>query len=335
MVKLSTFYISLALGIIFYTGSIQAKPYEASASSLEESIPFQCLLNIPMGSSPAEVKRHLSNCQNVKLYDVNDQNMSQGLDLSSYINQVLFDINIQTYSEGQDSLQYLTFSFFKGALYSIEGTKFFDYETAEEKTKDIASQFQEQYGKPKLITKTVYWQTEKWKEKTPNWKIGSKTLSFDTYTAPPEGYLIIKDDSISNIVNDILKTYVDVEVYTYNGYDKKKKLNKKEWYSENYEQIQGLTTQCEGIGKIALKGKGKGLTFRIQCENGNIVFEKTGINVGSKSKTVLTNFPEICEDKVMHKEVDQDIYGALFYLIVLKNEHEIYKGEITRLDCME
>lgn len=335
MVRLSTIYISLVIGIIVYSSSIQAKPHEACVHSLVEAIPFQCLLNIPMGSSPGEVKRHLSNCQSVKLYDINDQNMSQGLDLSSYINQVLFDINIQTYSEGQDSLQYLTFSFFKGALYSIEGTKFFDYETAEEKTKDIASQFQEQYGKPKLITKTVYWQTEKWTEKTPNWKIGTKTLSFDTYSSPPEGYLTIKNDSISKIVKEILGTYVDVEVFTYNGYDKKKKLSKREWYSENPEQLQGILTQCEGIGKIALKGNGKGLTFRIQCENGNTVFEKEGINIGSKSNTVLTNFPENCEDKVMRKEVDRDIYGALFYLIVLKNDHEIFKGEITRLDCMD
>ena len=113
MVKFCTFYISLALGIILCTGSIQAKPHEASTPSLEDAVPFQCLLNIPMGSSPAEVKRHLSNCQSVKLYDINDQNMSQGLDLSSFMNQVFYDVVIQTYSEGQDSLQFLIFSFFK------------------------------------------------------------------------------------------------------------------------------------------------------------------------------------------------------------------------------
>lgn len=335
MVKFCKLYISLVFGIILCTGSIQAKPHEASAPSLESAIPFQCLLNIPMGISPAELKRHLSNCQSVKLFDINDQNMSQGLDLSSFMNQVLYDIEIQTYSEGQDSLRQLIFSFFKGGLYSIEGIKYSEDEMEDERTKDIVSQFQVQFGKPKLTTKTVYWQTENWKEKIPNWKIGAKTLSFDTYPSPPEGYLIIKDDSVSKIVKDILETNVGVEVYTYNGYDKKKKLIKREWYSENPEQIEGIITQCEGIGKIALKGKGKGLTFRIQCENGNTVFEKKDINVGSKSNTVLTNFPENCEEKVMRKEVDQDIYGALFYLIVLKNEHEIYKGEITRLDCME
>jgi hypothetical protein len=94
---------------------------------------FQCLLNIPMGISPAELKRHLSNCQSVILFDINDQRMSKGLDVSSYTNEVLYDIEIPTYSEGQDSLRQLIFSFFKGGLYSIEGIKYFDAETEEEK----------------------------------------------------------------------------------------------------------------------------------------------------------------------------------------------------------
>ena len=339
MVKLSTFCISLALGIILCTDSIQAKPHEASVPSLEDAIPFQCLLNIPMGSSPAEVKRHLSNCQSVKLYEVNDQNMSQGLDLSSFMNQVLYDVVIQTYSEGQDSLQYLSFSFFKGGMYSIEGIKYFDAETEEDKTKDIASQFQEQFGNPKLMTKTVYWQTEKWKEKTPTWKIGAKTLTFDTYPSPPEAYLIIKDDSISKIVNDIRNSSVDIEVLTYQGSDPKKKQTPSPWsYSDAEGNSYGkprITTYCEDVGNINLKGKASGLTFTITCDDGTVVFEKNGINIKGTT-TILRKgeFPNSCESKD-YTDSNWTVHSSHYIVTVSKKGHTLFTGSIHRNECLD
>ena len=339
MVRLSTIYISLALGIMVYSVSIQAKPHEASVHSLEEAIPFQCLLNIPMGSSPAEVKRHLSNCQSVILFDINDQRMSKGLDVSSYTNEVLYDIEISTYSEGQDSLRQLIFSFFKGGLYSIEGIKFSEDEMDEERTKDIVSQFQEQYGKPKLITKTVYWQTEKWKEKTPTWKIGSKSLSFDTYPSPPEAYLIIKDDSISKIVNDIRSSSVDIEVLTYQGSDPKEKQTPSPW---NYTDSEGnsygkprISTYCEGVGSINLKGKATGLTFTITCDNGTVVFEKNGINIKGKSQILKKGeFPDSCEWKD-YTDSNGTVYSSHYLVTVSKKGHILFTGSIHRDECLD
>ena len=304
--------------------------------SLEDAIPFQCLLNIPMGSSPAEVKRHLSNCQSVKLYEVNDQNMSQGLDLSSFMNQVLYDVVIQTYSEGQDSLQYLSFSFFKGGMYSIEGIKYFDAETEEEKTKDIASQFQEQFGNPKLMTKTVYWQTEKWKKKTPNWRIVNKTLSFDTYFSPPEGYFTLKNDSLFKIVNEIKNSEVYVEVFTYSGSDPKEKQSISSWAYNDGEGSSysnpKIITYCEGVGRIKLKGKGNDLTFTILCENGNVVFEKKGIVLkGSTQILKKDEFPNVCESY----EVDGGETYTNYTLIVSKKGHILFSGNILREECQD
>jgi len=323
---------------MIYSGSIQAKPHESSAPSLEDDIPFQCLLNIPMGISPADVKRLLSNCQNVKLYDVNDQNMSQGLDLSSYINQVLYNVGIQTYSEGQDSLQYLTFSFFKGALYSIEGRKYSEDEMEEERTKDIVSQFQEQFGKPKFIAKTVYWQTSKWKEKTPTWKIGSKTLSFDTYTVPSDGYFIIKDDSIFMIVDEIRNSAVDIEVFTYSGSDPKQKQYISSWaYTDgegkSYSNPE-ITTYCEGVGNINLKGKASGLTFTITCDDGTVVFEKTGINVKGKATILKKNqFPDKCESKDHSYDPNNPTYSTHYKITISKLGHPLFEGNIFRDEC--
>ena len=330
MVKFCTLYISLALGIILCTGSIQAKPHEANVPLLEDAIPFQCLLNIPMGISPAEVKTILAGCSGIAITDGDDVNITSTIDISEYKGQVIYTLNLSRYTEGSYWLDYLKFSFFQGKLHSISGEKTLDADV----TKRILTEYEAKLGKSKIKKNLRGFMGNDFHIKSNVWNLSNKSITLDPYDGVPVQF-IIQNDSISNIVNDIVKTYVEVEVYTYDGYDKKKKLNIRDWYSENPEQIEGFTTQCEGIGKIALKGKGKGLTFRIQCENGNTVFEKKDINVGSKSNTVLTNFPENCEEKVMRKEVDQDIYGALFYLIVLKNEHEIYKGEITRLDCME
>jgi hypothetical protein len=300
---------------------------------------FQCLLNIPMGISPAELKRHLSNCQSVILFDINDQRMSKGLDLSSYTNEVLYDIEIPTYSEGQDSLRQLIFSFFKGGLYSIEGIKYFDAETEEEKTDNIVSQLKEQYGTPKLIAKTIYWQTEKWKEKTPNWKIGNKTLSFDTYPSPPEGYLTIKNDSIAKIVSEIRNSSVDIEVLTYEGSNPKGKQTLSPW---NYTDAAGnsygkprIKTYCEGIGTINLKGKATGLTFTLACEDGTIVFEKTGVSVKGKTTIIKKDqFPENCESKSYSSNSD-DPDSAHYTLTVSKMGHPLFIGNIHRDDCME
>ena len=334
MVKLSTFYVSLALGIMIYTGSIQAKPHESSAHSLEEAIPFQCLLNIPMGISPAEVNKHFAMCRQVRFIDYEGKQTDAALNIpEDYSKRVIFSEGGNTYIENQDTIVAISFSFMNNMLYSVEcRTKF-----SKKLSSRIASEYDKFFGKRKVIKSMVGWlgSGEAFPIDSYIWESNGKTIQFDTPVEGLEVGLSMIDKKIKKEADEFSETRVEVEVFTYNGYDKKKKLNKREWYSENPEQIEGLTTQCEGIGKIALKGKGKGLTFRIQCENGNTVFEKKDINIGSKSNTVLTYFPENCEDKVMRKEVDQDIYGALFYLIVLKNEHEIYKGEITRLDCME
>lgn len=334
MVKFCTFCISLVFGIIVYSGSIQAKPHEASVPSLEDAIPFQCLLNLPMGISPAEVNKHFAMCSQVRFIDYDGKQTDAALNIpEDYSKGVIFSEGGNTYIENQDTIVAVSFSFMNEMLYSVECRTLFSKKLSAR----IASEYDNFFGKRKVTKSMVGWlgSGEAFPIDSYIWESNRKTIQFDTPVEGLEVGFSMIDKKIKKEAEEFSETGVEVEVFTYNGYDKKKKLRKREWYSENPEQIEGILTQCEGIGKIALKGKGKGLTFRIQCENGNTVFEKKDINVGSKSNTVLTNFPENCEEKVMFKEVDQDIYGALFYLIVLKNEHEIYKGEITRLDCME
>ena len=328
--------LGIMSGLLMMLTSMESRGLKNNLSIQDESIAFKCLLNIPMGISPAELKTYLSECQGITMFDVSQKNITQSLDLSSFMNQVLYDIEIHTYSEGQDSLRQLIFSFFKGGLYSIEGIKYSEDEMEEERTKDIVSQFQEQYGKPKLTTKTVYWQTEKWKEKTPNWRIVNKTLSFDTYFSPPEGYFTLKNDSLFKIVNEIKNSEVYVEVFTYSGSDPKEKQSISSWAYNDGEGSSysnpKIITYCEGVGRIKLKGKGNDLTFTILCENGNVVFEKKGIVLkGSTQILKKDEFPNVCESY----EVDGGETYTNYTLIVSKKGHTLFSGNILRKECQD
>ena len=118
MVKLSTFYISLALGILAYSGSIQAKPHVASVPSLEDAIPFQCLLNIPMGISPGELKYHLESCENSRFIEYSGKDVTDSINISDIeANGQL--MNGTYYIEGNDTISDLFFNFLDKKLYSI------------------------------------------------------------------------------------------------------------------------------------------------------------------------------------------------------------------------
>jgi hypothetical protein len=329
--------LGIMCGLLIMITSMESKGLKNNLSIQDESIAFKCLLNIPMGISPAELKTYLSECQGITMFDVSQKNITQSLDLSSFSNQVLYNLDINTYIEGQDSLSQLTFSFFKGGLFFIEGIKLFDdYETDEERTKHIVAQFEEHYGTPRYTTKTIYWQTWKGKVKIPNWSIGNKTLSFDTYFSPPEGYFTLKNDSLFKIVNEIKNSEVHVEVFTYSGSDPKEKQSISSWAYNNGEGSSYINpkiiTYCEGVGRIKLKGKGKDLTFTILCDNGNVVFEKKGIVLkGSTQILKKDEFPNVCESY----EVDGGETYTNYTLIVSKKGHTLFSGNILRKECQD
>lgn len=330
MVRLSTIYISLVFGIIVYSSSIQAKPHQASAPSLEDAIPFQCLLNIPMGSSPAEVKAILAGCRGVAITDGDGVNITSTIDISEYKGQVIYTLNVTKYTEGSFWLDFLTFSFFQGKLHSISGEKTLDVDLS----KQILTEYEVKLGKSK-VKKNLRGNMsgEVFHVKSNVWTLSNKSITLDPYDDDALQF-IIQNDSISNIVNDILETYVDVEVYKYGGYDKKEKQSLSQWNVET-NQIPNISTYCEGIGKINMKGKGTDLTFRITCENGKVAFEKSRVNIkGTTPILKKGEFPDSCEWKD-YTDSNGTVYSSHYLVTVSKKGHILFTGSIHRDECLD
>lgn len=329
MVRLSTFYISLALGIMVYSVSIQAKPHEASVHSLEDAVPFQCLLNIPMGISPAEVKTILAGCRGISITDGDDINIASYIDISEYKGQVIYTLYLSKYTEGSYWLDLLKFSFFQGKLHSISGDKQLDAV----QTKQILTEYETKLGKSKIKKNLRWFMEHEIPVKSNVWNLSNKSITLDPYDGVPVQF-IIQNDSISNIVNDILNYYFEIEVFTFGGYDKKQKQSMSQWITET-NQIPNISTYCEGIGKVNIRGKGTDLTFRITCENGTVVFEKSGVNVkGTTPILKKGEFPDSCESKE-YTDSNGTVHSSHYIVTVSKKGHTLFTGSIHRDECLD
>ena len=297
----------------------------------KESSAFQCLLNIPMGISLGELNEYLGKCPNLKMYDYEDNALNSRLDISSYNNQTLFNTTCALLQDGKDSLSEVYFYFFKGKLYEVSGVKQFD----NNRSSFIASQISNVYGKPTKKKNLRNFMGNEFYLYSQYWRFGNTSITLDD-DREVSHMLIIQNDSISNIASDFKSTSVRAIVYIYNGYDKKKKLSERQWHSENPEQTQQITTQCEGIGKITLKGSGNNITCKILCQDGKVVFEKHGINIkGNKEALVLKEFPSNCEEVFAYKREEGDVYTTYYTLVLEKNGIELFKGIIDTQDCVE
>ena len=325
--KLSVGFIC---SVCLLMGSLQAN--NKKNIPLPNELPaFQCLLNIPMGISPGELNEYLGKCPNLKMYDNEDNSINTKLDISSYNNQTLFNTTCGLLQDGKDSLSEVYFYFFKGKLYEVSGVKQFD----NNRSSFIASQISNVYGKPTKKKNLRNFMGNEFYLYSKYWKFGNSSITLDD-DREVSHMLIIQNDSISNIASDFKSTSVRAIVYIYNGYDKKKKHSESQWYSENPKQTQQITTQCEGIGKITLKGSGSNITCKIMCQDGKVVFEKHGINIkGNKEALVLKEFPSNCEEVFAYTRVEGDVYTTYYTLVLEKNGIELFKGIIDTQDCVE
>jgi hypothetical protein len=299
----------------------------------KESSAFQCLLNIPMGISPGELNEYLAKCPNLKMYDYVDNTIITQLYISSYNNQTLFNTTCALLKDGKDSLSEVYFYFYKGKLYEVSGVKQFD----NNRSSFIASQISNLYGKPTKKKNLRNFMGNEFYLYSQYWRYGNSSITLDD-DREVSHMLIIQNDSISKIVNDIYASYVDVEVFTYYGYDTKEKQSISPWERINNDpnDIPSIRTYCEGIGKINLKGKAKGLTFTLACEDGTIVFEKTGVTVKGKTTILSKNeFPENCESKDYSNDQDNPAYSTHYTLTVSKLGHQLFVGKFFRDDCMD
>ena len=291
---------------------------------------FQCLLNIPMGISPAELNEYLGKCPNLKMYDIEGNIMSNTLDLSTYNGEYTYDVSgHELVTIGNDSLHRLSFSFLNGGLYST----FYSTGNDSEYIDKLIKQLQSIHGKASLSKQKGFYYGSKVTETSYKWRVNTTSI---TLTRGGEDFVTIQNDSIAKIASDFSSTNVQAMVYIYDGYDKKRKLNERQWHSENPEQTQQITTQCEGIGKITLKGSGNNITCKILCQDGKVVFEKKGINVkGNKEALVLKEFPSNCEEVFAYKREEGDVYTTYYTLVLEKNGIELFKGILDTQDCVE
>ena len=291
---------------------------------------FQFLLNIPMGISPAELNEYLGKCPNLIMFDIEGNATSNTLDLSAYDGQYLYYLSGQELvSIDNDSLHRLTFSFLNGGLYSI----FYSIGNDTYYTDKLIKQLQSFHGKASLSKEKVFYYGSKVTETSYKWRVNTNSI---TLSRGGEDFVTIQNDSIAKIASDFSSTNVQAMVYIYDGYDKKRKLNERQWHSENPEQTQQITTQCEGIGKITLNGSGNNITCKILCQDGKVVFEKHGISIkGNKEALVLKEFPSNCEEVFAYTRVEGDVYTTYYTLILEIFGVEIFKGIIDTQDCVE
>jgi len=331
MIKFCTFYISLALGIILCTGSIQAKPHEASALSLEDAVPFQCLLNIPMGISPGELKYRLESCENSRFIEYSGKDVTDSINISD------IEANGQLrhgtyYIEANDTISDLFFNFLDKKLYSISG----EMRLSSNVKKEFARSLQSQFGKPKQLNVTKgNMNGDVFKVPLTIWNITGKYFYIDLRDKSSiQMFDIIDDDGDYAVQEEIL--YTKPVVFAYNGYDQKEKQYKSDWYYAE-DSLPSITTQCEGVGKIVCDGRFNGVSLIIQCENGKVVFKKDNITL--KKNTVLLKkgeFPYDCEGRKIGTAYDDQEFWSTRYVVTLsKRGYTIFRGIIERNDCFD
>jgi hypothetical protein len=325
-------------------------------SKEEEPIAFQYLLNMPMGISPAQLKEYLGNCpSSLSLFDVNNNDVTNSLDVSTFQNQTIYRIYLGSINDGRTSLHTVHFSFFIGKLYSVEGNlewDFYEHEFSKNKKRTMINEYYNQYnlynkyrdffGIPKLVTREILWEGFAKKEKYPIWSVGNKT--FGIYDEPPRSVYFIQIDSITNIVRSLESLKVDVQVLlsipAYPFFSAKWKNIDLDSIVVDANTNEGrplivdtlfFGLYCVKIKEIFIKGDGNDLTFTVSCVNGSIVFEKNGINVRRKTRVVNNeNIFNNCSEKV-------DRYGELvnkYTLTVSKLGHPLFVGNIYIHDCM-
>ena len=354
------YIFSLLLG----TSTFQATSKNTTTKP-EEPLALKCLLNLPMGVSPAELREYLSSCiSNGGVYDEYNNVITKDFDISSFRNQTIHRIYLSGYSEEDYSLHTLHFSFFKGKLYSVEGWMEWDLDQSEylkdnfKKSKKeyyrqfkLFNHYKNYFGEPKLIKRSVEWEGFTKKDNYPNWKFDNKTFGF--YDEPPRSVFFVQIDSIANLVRSIESLEIDVEVFL----TEPKKYSKyqrfpdfaAEWHNIDIDSIiiDSLTNEeespvrvdtlffglyCMNIGDIFIEGNGSDLTFTVTCENGAVVIEKQGINVKRKLRILKKGeFLYNCLNKMY---LSSGNLANKYTLKVSKYGHPLFIGNIYIEECM-
>jgi hypothetical protein len=304
----------------------------------DESIAFKCLLNIPMGISPAELKTYFSGCNGVTFtnYENGTESITSNIDISEYAGQVIYNLSFTKYKEYIDSLNYTSFSFFQGKLHSVTSYKYLD----DVRNKEILSEYERKFGSSKVKKNKRYFMDHPFYVKSNVWVINGKSIILDPADVLEGVQFIIQNDSLTRVVDGITNSEVNVEVFTYSGSDPKEKQYISSWaYSDDegkYFRNPKITTYCEGVGNINLKGKATGLTCTITCDDGTVVFEKSGINIKGKT-TILKKdqFPDKCESKDYSNDPNNPTNSTHYILTISKMGHTLFKGDIFRDECMD
>lgn len=334
--------LGIMSGLLIMITPMESRGLKNNLSIQDESIAFKCLLNIPMGISPAELKTYFSGCSGVKFTSnySGEEIISSNIDISGYDGEVIYDLILTKYKENTDSLSDVSFSFFQGKLYSIDCAKDLD----KKRSKEILSEFERRFGASKIKKNTRSFTDEsesldhEFQVKSHIWVTSGTSITFDPADDYEEVKFIIQNDSLTKVVDEIKNTNVEVQVASYSLRDAKMKETIEEWQWDQGNLLQ--IPFCVGVGRIKLKGKGKDLTFTILCENGNVVFEKKGIVLkGSTQILKKDDFPE--PDLCASSEVDGAsssnyiLTSTNYTLRVSKKGHILFSGNILREECQD
>lgn len=336
MSKFVRICLGIMCGTLIMITSMESRGLKNNLSIQDESIAFKCLLNIPMGISPAELKTYFSGCNGVTFtnYENGTESITSNIDISGYNGQVIYSIFVHSYKESNDSLEKVSFSFFQGKLHSITSYKYLD----DVRSKEILSEYERKFGVSKVKKNKRYFMDHPFSVKSNVWVINGKSIILDPADVLEGVQFIIQNDSLTKVVDQIRNSEVDAEVFTYSGYDPKEKQSISSWaYSDdegNYYGKPRIRTYCEGVGNINLKGKTSGLRFTITCDDGTVVFEKNGINVKGKA-TILKKdqFPNKCESKDYSNDPDNPTYSTHYKITISKLGHPLFEGNIFRDEC--
>ena len=334
--------LGIMSGLLIMITSMESRGLKNNLSIQDESIAFKCLLNIPMGISPTELKTYFSGCNGVKFTSnyIGEERISSNIDISDYEEQAIYNLIFTKYEENIDSLNDVSFSFFQGRLYSIDCYKYLD----EKRSKEILSEYEKRFGVSKIKKNIRYFTDEsegldhEFHVKSNIWVINGTSITFDPADVYEEVKFIIQNDSITKVVNEILNTNVEVQVARYSLRDPKMKQTIGEWQGDQGNLLQ--IPFCVGIGSIKLKGKGSDLTFTIVCENGVVVFEKKGIVLkGSTQILKKDEFPEpdLCASSEMDGATSNNyiLTSTNYTLRVSKKGHILFSGNILREECQD
>ena len=324
--KLSVGFIC-SLFLLF--GTLQANSRTNTTLPIESSA-FQCLVNIPMGISPGELKYHLESCENSRFIEYSGKDVTDSMNISDIEANGQFRHGTY-YIEGNDTISDLFFNFLDKKLYSISGEMRLSSNVKKEFTQSLQSRF----GKPKQMNVTKgNMNGDVFKVPLTFWNISGKYFYIDLRDKSPiQQFDIIDDDGDYAVQDEIL--YTSPVVFAYNGYDQKEKQYKSDWYYAE-DSLPSITTQCEGVGKIICDGRFTGVSLTIQCENGKVVFKKDNITL--KKNTVLLKkgeFPHDCEGRKIGMAYEQDFYSTQYVVTLSKRGYTIFKGIIERNDCLD